>query len=42
MCTGTRYFENLVDDSGETIDELFMALSERYIKHNDACFTSNA
>lgn len=41
MCTGTRYFENLVDDSGETLDELFMALSERYMKNNCACFTPN-
>ena len=41
MCTGTRYFENLVDDSGETLDDLFMALSERYMKNNCACFTPN-
>ena len=41
MCTGTRYFENLVDDSGDTLDELYMALSERYMKNNCACFTPN-
>ncbi len=41
MCTGTRYFENLVDDSGETLDELYMALSQRYMKNNCACFTPN-
>ena len=41
MCTGTRYFENLVDDSGETLDELYRALSERYMKNNCACFTPN-
>ena len=41
MCTGTRYFENLVDDSGETLDELFMALARRYMKNNCACFTPN-
>ncbi len=41
MCTGTRYFENLVDDSADTIDGLFMALSERYMKNNCACFTPN-
>ena len=41
MCTGTRYFENLVDDSGETLDALFMALAERYMKNNCACFTPN-
>lgn len=32
MCTGTRYFENLVDETAETLDEQFMALSERYMK----------
>ena len=41
MCTGTRYFENLVDDSGETLDDLFMALAKRYMKNNCACFTPN-
>ena len=41
MCTGTRCFENLVDDSGETLDDLFMALAERYMKNNCACFTPN-
>lgn len=41
MCTGTRYFENLVDESGTTLDEQFMALSRRYMKTNCACFTPN-
>ena len=41
MCTGTRYFENLVDEGGETLEEQFMALSERYMKTNCACFTPN-
>lgn len=41
MCTGTRYFENLVDDTKTTLDEQFMALSERYMKNNCACFTPN-
>ena len=41
MCTGTRYFENLVDEGGETLDELFMALAQRYMKNNCACFTPN-
>ena len=41
MCTGTRYFENLVDESGTTLDEQFMKLSERYMKTNCACFTPN-
>ena len=41
MCTGTRCFENLVDGSADTLDGLFMALSERYMKNNCACFTPN-
>ena len=41
MCTGTRYFENLVDESGETLDDQFMNLSKRYMKTNCACFTPN-
>jgi len=41
MCTGTRYFENLVDETAVTLDEQFMALSERYMKNNCACFTPN-
>ena len=41
MCTGTRYFENLVDETGATLDEQIMALAERYMKINCACFTPN-
>lgn len=41
MCTGTRYFENQVDETAKTLDEQFMALSERYMKNNCACFTPN-
>ena len=41
MCTGTRYFENLVDESKTTLEEQYMALSERYMKTNCACFTPN-
>ena len=41
MCTGTRYFENLVDETGTTLDEQFQNLSERYMKTNCACFTPN-
>lgn len=40
-CTGTRYFENLVDESGTTIEEQVRALAERYMKTNCACFTPN-
>ena len=41
MCTGTRYFENLVDESKTTLEEQYAALSERYMKTNCACFTPN-
>lgn len=41
MCTGTRYFENLVDETQTTLTGQFRALSERYMKNNCACFTPN-
>ncbi|MCF0141554.1 MAG: 2-hydroxyacyl-CoA dehydratase [Mogibacterium sp.] len=40
-CTGTRYFENMVDESGKTIDEMIDKLAERYMGINCACFTPN-
>lgn len=40
-CTGTRYFENLVDEQGATIEEQVKALADRYMKTNCACFTPN-
>lgn len=40
-CTGTRYFEGLVDESGETLDEMYQAIAERYMGVNCACFTPN-
>ena len=41
MCKGTRYFENLVDESKTTLEDQYMALAERYMKINCACFTPN-
>ena len=41
MCTGTRYFENLVDENLGSLKEQYMALSKRYMKNNCACFTPN-
>ena len=41
MCTGTRYIENLVDETADNLEDQFMALSERYMKTNCACFTPN-
>ena len=42
MCTGTRYFERLVDETKETVDEQIQAIAERYMGINCACFTPNA
>ena len=41
MCTGTRYFENLVDETKETVDDQIRAIAERYMNINCACFTPN-
>lgn len=41
MCTGTRYFENLVDETKNTLEDQYMALAKRYMKTNCACFTPN-
>lgn len=40
-CTGTRYFENLVDANAETLEDMYKNLSERYLGINCACFTPN-
>ena len=41
ICTGTRYFENLVDETKTTVDEQIDALANRYMGINCACFTPN-
>ncbi len=41
MCTGTRYFENLVDEDRDTFEGQVEALAERYMNINCACFTPN-
>ncbi|HAX53714.1 MAG TPA: 3-hydroxyacyl-ACP dehydratase, partial [Lachnospiraceae bacterium] len=41
MCTGTRYFENQVDETKDTLKEQMQALAERYMQINCACFTPN-
>lgn len=41
MCTGTRYFENLVDESKDNLNDQIDALAERYMGINCACFTPN-
>ena len=40
-CTGTRYFENLVDSTAKDLTEQLHALAERYMKINCACFSPN-
>ena len=40
-CTGTRYFERQVDESGTTLEEQFKAIADRYMGVNCACFTPN-
>ncbi|MDO5334658.1 MAG: double-cubane-cluster-containing anaerobic reductase [Coriobacteriia bacterium] len=40
-CTGTRYFEKLVDETQTTLDGQIEAIAERYMGINCACFTPN-
>jgi len=41
QCTGTRYYENLVDESAGDLEGQIMALARRYMKTNCACFHQN-
>lgn len=41
-CTGTRYFEGLVDETQTTLEGQIRAIAERYMGINCACFTPNA
>ena len=41
LCTGTRYYENLVDDSAESVDGLLDAIADRYLDIDCAVFTPN-
>lgn len=40
-CTGSRYFENLVDEAATDLDGQLTALADRYLKVNCSCFTPN-
>ncbi len=40
-CIGTRNTRDLVDESGETLEEMIDAICERYMKIDCACFTPN-
>ena len=41
LCTGTRYFENLVPEDRNDLAGMIQALAQRYLKTNCACFTPN-
>jgi benzoyl-CoA reductase/2-hydroxyglutaryl-CoA dehydratase subunit BcrC/BadD/HgdB len=41
-CVGTRNIRDLVDETGETLDEMIDALTDRYLKIDCACFTPNS
>jgi benzoyl-CoA reductase/2-hydroxyglutaryl-CoA dehydratase subunit BcrC/BadD/HgdB len=40
-CTGSRYYKDLVDESGTTVDEMLDNIADRYYKINCAIFTPN-
>jgi benzoyl-CoA reductase/2-hydroxyglutaryl-CoA dehydratase subunit BcrC/BadD/HgdB len=41
LCTGSRFFENLVAEDIADLDGMIRALAQRYLKTNCACFTPN-
>ena len=41
MCTGSRYYDALVPEDGETVEEMFDAIADKYMDINCACFTPN-
>lgn len=40
-CTGTRYFETPVREGGDSLDQQLLAIAERGLSINCACFTPN-
>jgi benzoyl-CoA reductase/2-hydroxyglutaryl-CoA dehydratase subunit BcrC/BadD/HgdB len=40
-CIGTRNIRDLVDESGDTLEEMLDALVDRYLRIDCACFTPN-
>jgi Benzoyl-CoA reductase/2-hydroxyglutaryl-CoA dehydratase subunit, BcrC/BadD/HgdB len=40
-CVGTRYFTDLVEPKGDSVDDLLWAIVEKYSKIPCACFTPN-
>jgi benzoyl-CoA reductase/2-hydroxyglutaryl-CoA dehydratase subunit BcrC/BadD/HgdB len=41
MCTGSRYYEKLVDEDAATLDDMIDDIAEKYLDINCACFTPN-
>lgn len=41
MCTGSRYYQDLVAEDGSTLDEMIDDIAEKYLGINCACFTPN-
>ncbi len=41
MCTGSRYYDSLLPEDGETVEEMLDAIAEKYMGINCACFTPN-
>lgn len=42
MCTGSRYFDKLVSEDAETLDEMIDDIAAKYLDINCACFTPNS
>ncbi len=42
MCTGSRYYDTLVPETGGGVDEQLNAIAAKYLGINCACFTPNA
>ena len=40
-CIGTRYFKDLMDEGGMTLDGMLEKLTDRYMKIDCSCFTPN-
>ncbi|MHB1342216.1 MAG: double-cubane-cluster-containing anaerobic reductase [Coriobacteriia bacterium] len=41
MCTGSRYYEKLVNEDSATLDDMLDDLAAKYLDINCACFTPN-
>jgi benzoyl-CoA reductase/2-hydroxyglutaryl-CoA dehydratase subunit BcrC/BadD/HgdB len=41
MCTGVKYYRDLADETGETVEELLDAIADRYFNIDCAVFTPN-